>query len=83
MPIPHARILPLGLSCGDPPAPPARQTGSRMLDDDQFTDIITAVTGDPPAWSWRPERAALRAAALVGVVAWVAVCARVIWLAWG
>jgi len=54
-----------------------------MLDDDQFTDIITAVTGDPPAWSWRPERAALRAAALVGVVAWVAVCARVIWLAWG
>jgi hypothetical protein len=47
------------------------------------TGIIPAVEDAPDPWSWTPERLALRAAMAAGLVAWLAFCARVIWLCWG
>lgn len=56
--------------------------------EDGVTDILTPVGYEqPPAHgprpSWTVERWALRGAVLAGTLAWIAVCAKIILIAWG
>jgi len=60
-----------------------------MLNDDDFTDILTPIgqriihDTPRPAWSWQPERAALRVGIAATLATYLTVCVKIILIAYG